>query len=69
MKTKTYTLSEIRTAWERYSDKANTILQAQIEGKWVTIEKLERHIAGTRARRVPVSGAMGFPKYLEVRYK
>lgn len=61
----TYTLPQIQEAWTRYNDRSNTVLQVQLDGVWTVLNEPTGHIAGTRARRVALSGTIGFPEYLK----
>ena len=60
-----YTLAQIKEAWEKYRDKANTVLQVLKDGKWEIAPKPHGHLGGVRARRVPLGSTMTFPDYLE----
>ncbi len=64
----TYTLPQIKKAWEKYRDKANTVMVVKKDGEdqvYVNKEVIQKLIGATSAKVVPLYSKIGFPVYLE----
>jgi len=66
----TYTIQQIKDAWDDYDNKR--VLRFLKAGKWETIElngQALPRIQATRAEQRKLSDVMGFPEFLEEKWK